>query len=419
MGKEKSNINLQYDKQAENIDRQNQWQTEENERDFMRQQELWYKQFEAQNQEWQRQFDLQNAYNLPTAQVARMLSAGINPSVAGVDGAGGSTAALSPGSPGNGPSRSVSPMGLSSPNVATTSTAAMFSSLAQLNDSLAQLAKSGSDVSIDQRKVGSLISNTVADTQLKQSQRVMHDLDNQLTKAFGKDKRAAEISSLVSSSYAAYAQGDLNKANELLAGAHERLTSLEGEIKSGAFADILSSYKRLNELYKAETEQQRASASASRSQVEVNKQQVSYLEALTKTADDLREGQVTAQKFSNDLLEISRAMRRRENVRDSATTQEKVGLVFEQLENARLINREMGEKIRMAIQENDWYAVSKMTEIVGDFVGMRSSIIGSNAQSLDAMSRSIDATSRSQLNDALEQVYRDRHDDHMRSIYGY
>ena len=147
MGKERSNINLQYDRQYENQENQNAWQSAENNIDRQWQEDFWMTQFqlekqqqelmfEKENQRWIDQFNMQNEYNDPKKQVQRLLSAGINPAVYYQSITGGNSSASPSGSsgagspnPSGGSSHGVSPLGLLSPN-GVSSDAMMFSSIA-------------------------------------------------------------------------------------------------------------------------------------------------------------------------------------------------------------------------------------------------------------------------------------------------
>ena len=169
MGKEKSHLNLQYDRALQQQAQQQDWQHSENELDRQFQIEQWNREFQAQQDEWTRQFNLQNEYNTPSAQVARLAAAGINPvaafqSVTGSTGdasAGGSGSLPSPSPPS---SHSVSSQGLATPT-GLSSDAMMFSSLAQLADSVSKLGQTGLNAQRQQALLGKEIENVSADTE--------------------------------------------------------------------------------------------------------------------------------------------------------------------------------------------------------------------------------------------------------------
>ena len=282
MGKERSNINLQYDRQAEQAQAQNAWQSSENAIDRQWQEELWKKQFaeqvkqqnemfEKEGQRWLEQFNIQNEYNLPENQVARLRAAGVNPAAmvsqlagSGVSSASpsGSSGASAP-SPSAGTGHGVTPIGFNGVN-GLSSDAAMFSSLAQMSDSLATLAKAGSDVSVQQREVGARITNMISDANLKDSQSALTNVQKMLQETFGKDKASAEIGKLLSGAFADYAAGKQSESSAKYNAAMEMLTKQETWQKNEMFPTLLSNAKSLGEKIKADTSAAYAGAAAAR-----------------------------------------------------------------------------------------------------------------------------------------------------------
>lgn len=85
----------------------------------------------------------------------------------------------------------------------------MFSSIAQLNDSLSKMVKAGSDVSVDQRKIAPVVENIISDTQNKQSNTYLTNTLNALKQAYGPSELTSSISKMLSESAALDAQGNL------------------------------------------------------------------------------------------------------------------------------------------------------------------------------------------------------------------
>ena len=236
MGKERSQINLQYDRQLQNQQDQNNWQSSENSVDRQWQADQWQRQFESQLQaqrdlfdeqlgkqresdlqKWKDQFDIQNQYNSPQNQVTRLMAAGVNPSAAvnmltgGVSsaGIGGSSAPSGASAPSGGSvgSHSVSPLGISMPQYSTD--AALWSSAAQMIDSISKVAERGYNVFSGSKKLQPTIDNIISDTKQKQNSATMTETNNAILEAYGDKKAAAEVQNLTNESYELETKGDL------------------------------------------------------------------------------------------------------------------------------------------------------------------------------------------------------------------
>lgn len=379
MGKEKSQINLQYDRQLENQQQQNDWQSAENQIDAQRQQQMWMEQFakqveqqnsmfEKEGERWQQQFDIQNKYNSPESQVARLTSAGINPAALASSLSAGSSSASVGGSSGvSAPSPSgisghgVTPIGLSSPN-GLSSDAALFSSAAQLADSIGKLGKYGVESSAIQRKVGAEVENIMSDTDLKRSTKISTDLNNALKETFGKDKVGAEIMKLYSESYKAYSEGDFNKAHSDLVKAQESLTNVDTKFKTDSYYIALATMAQYRDVLESQVKLN--SAKSSEAYASAN-----YSSQLAKTVDSLRQGQISAQELQNECLKIQKSMMDRENIRDIATHQDKIHQIVMECERSGLINQQMEQAIQKAITDNDWNTVEHFFGVLGSAAG--------------------------------------------------
>lgn len=367
MGKEKSNINLQYDRQLENQENQNNWQSLQNEVDARRQQQIWLDQFINQSQQqekmfgleferWKSQFDIQNQYNAPEAQVARLTAAGINPAAlasqlsTGSSSAslGGSTGAVSP-SPSGSYGHNVTPGHLNSP-LGVSSDAALFSSIAQLNDSLSKLSQTGLNVERQKTLLGAELESLVVGSRSERASAEQSELQNLLTKRFGDSKVSAEINKMVADAYSASASGDLSKAKQLTEAAINQATSDDNFRKNAAFPLVIKNLeKRL--------EQIDADINLKGSQARQADSSVNYMNALTSTENALREGKVTSLELSNKMAEIQKMIQDRENIRDAATHEDKIHKIVTECERSGLINRQIELQIDKAIIDKDWATV--------------------------------------------------------------
>lgn len=375
MGKESAHIDQQYDRQLENIREQNAWQSSENEIDRQWQASEWSRQFEEQVraqramyeeqlnlqresdlQKWRQQFDAENQYNSPANQVARLMAAGINPAAAASQIMGGNAASLGAGSssspsgvsaPSGGSvgSHSVSPLGVSIPQYSTDS--ALFSSAAQLADSMSKLGDLGLASERQKATLSATVQNMMADTQNKQEQAAITRVQNAILSATGDEKVRSEIMKAYADSYAAYQKGDYDKAqsgiNKLMADIENGRYKLDMEKQPY----VLASLSNQAQMYKSQSAANYASARASNASARLSS-------ALANTEDALRDGKVTAQQYANDLAYISRMIQERENRIASSTEQANIQRIIEQAKQQNIITDILAEQLYKAIQENDW-----------------------------------------------------------------
>lgn len=375
MGKESAHIDQQYDRQLEANREQNVWQSSENEVDRQWQANEWQRQFEEQVrlqrqmfeeqldlqresdlQKWRQQFEAETQYNSPSNQVARLMSAGINPAAAASQimggnavsiGSGSSSVPSSAGAPSGGSvgSHSVSPLGVSIPQYSTDS--ALFSSAAQLVDSMSKLGDLGLASERQKATLSATVQNMIADTQNKQEQAAITRVQNAILSATGDEKVRSEIMKAYADSYAAYQKGDYDKAqsgiNKLMADIENGRYKLDMEKQPY----VLASLSNQSQMYKSQSVANYASATASNASARLS-------DALAKTEDALRNGKVTAQEYANDLAYISRMVQERENRVASATEQANIQRIIEQAKQQNIITDILAEQLYKAIQENDW-----------------------------------------------------------------
>lgn len=368
---ERRMINLQYDRALEQQMQQQEWQDTANEADRQFQMEQWLREFQAQQDEWTRQFNLENEYNTPSAQVARLSAAGINPVAAfqSVQGSTGSAAvggSSSPPSPAYPSSHSVSPVGLAHVS-GISSDSMMFSSLAQLGDSLSKLKQVGLNEQRQQAMLNAEVQNTVADTQQKRESAALTSTLNSIKSAFGDKQAQAEVSKLIADSYQAYSDGDYKKALSLVADTEKDLNAQKYAYNKEAYPELVTNLRKLGNLYQAKVGESQAAAAQHRAQA-------TYLGALTQTENELRDGRVKGLELSNQLADIQRQLGNRENVRDAATHQDKIHSIVESCRREGLINDLTYQQIRRAISDSDWADVEHMVGCLSQAVGSVSSV---------------------------------------------
>lgn len=356
---------------------QNDWQSSENDKDrdwqeltwldhFLKENEEYSSRLSQQQNQWQSQFDITNAYNAPSAQMARLKAAGINPSAMLGAGQGslasfGQSSALPSSSssvtqptPGAFGSHSVSPSPVPSFG-GLSSVASSFSSVAQLADSLSKLKQVGLNTKRQEDMLPREVENVVEDTNLKRQKALLAEIETNVANAWLDKKAGAEFNKLVADSYAAYTLGDLNKANELLSSANERLVSLEGEIKAEQRPQLLANLKELQNVYKSEEERNRASAVASNAAAEQSLSSADYNKVITETERQLQEHKVSAQVLANAISRTQNQLLKRENIRDIETNEWKIWSIINECKKMGYATEEQLQRWRIAVKDKNSY----------------------------------------------------------------
>lgn len=273
--------------------------------------------------------------------------------------------------------------GASSPS----SDVAWFSSIGQLVHSLGELAKYGADSSIAFQKVQSEVSKNISEKNLNDAQVALTNTNNALQQAFGSDKMSAEIKEILSRSFNYMCSGNLDKAQEEYYKALEKLTTDENFRKNEQQPYVVSNLSKYGILIGAQTENQQAQASASRSEALKNQSIVALNSALTKTENDLREGRIKALDLQNSIDDVRRQISNRENIVDAATYQDRISALVSEYEKAGLVNKEIQADIDRKLRENDWIEVEKSLGALGQVVGMYGEMGILSTKELNAMSR--------------------------------
>lgn len=261
-----------------------QHQKEENEKDRQFQQNQWQREFEQQSEFqrsfWREQFEAENAYNTPTAQVARLQAAGINPAAL-VSQIAGVTPAASPSSSAPNPSAPSGGHGVSGsiPSALPISTdAALFSSLAQLNDSLNNAAKVGLQANEQNVMLQRNAANVSADTQVKQENARHMSLQNSIYATYGDKQAAAELNKTLNEIEVLKTEGKYKEALKLY---QDTITGIEKQkfgYNEEAFPIMVQNLRLYGNTLKAEAadhyssaKEHQASASLKLQQTETEK----------------------------------------------------------------------------------------------------------------------------------------------------
>lgn len=378
MGHEARMINLQADRDLESQQGQNDFQRTENEIDRNFQRDYWTHTFEKTNEEWWKRFHEENKYNSPSEQVSRLIAAGINPAAAlnsisdaGLASPGGSSNVASPSIPGP---HSVTPVGLNPIN-GITSDAQLFSSIAQLADSLSKGLQTGINWDRQQKVVGAEVENIIADTNQKRESANQTKLQSDIISMFGSKKAAADILKTISESQNFEAQGRYADASSALQDAVRALTDEKrfalSEQRPVILQQLNADIKRLN----SQTELNRASAKEAITRSEVNISQASYFDALASTENLLRDGRYTAQELANSLDGVQLRMSERRDNNELITNKEREIAIVNSLAREQLINESTRQQIVKAVEDNNWNAYEHYIGVVRETIGAASDVI--------------------------------------------
>lgn len=374
MGAERKQIKLQYDKQLENQQQQQQWQAGQNQIDRDWQNQFYNMQLAGQSALWQEQFDKTNEYNSPSAQVARLQAAGINPSVlTGALGAGNASPISAPSAPSGGSSHSVSMTGLPTVN-GVSSDAALFSSLAQMNDALSHVAQTGLNADRQRALLSKEGENLMADTDKKRQETSLTNIQALLQQRWGDSEAQARVNSLVASAEELRARGDyhgaasaLAKANEALANSRKMQTD---KLTPRLVSELDARIKYLNN----EADLARERVSTERSQQAVNQARASLDDALARTEDDLRQGRVSVLELGNEARGLENSMLRMQKYEFTETQGARIQALIDGYHREGLINDELYKRIEALGIKNNYANARELLGICGDALGIASGV---------------------------------------------
>ena len=216
-----------YNYQTELQDSQNAWQAEQN-----RLAEQY------QTDEWQRQFNATNAYNDPSAQVDRLIAAGINPaSLAGSSSAAGTSSASVTGNSGHNTGYGVGNLGAPIAGMQTDVINAVGNAIKSLTGGVRDLASAKETNTLLPEKVRNLISQT----NNLEAQTYITKLQSSLLDKFGSKKEQALINNFIAQTAKEYASAEqaYAQANDLdaLAKLHGQMVETEISKKANFEAD--------------------------------------------------------------------------------------------------------------------------------------------------------------------------------------
>lgn len=352
-----SNADKQMAAQKEAQESQNQWQSAENDKDRMWQQQEWLRQFISQNQEWQRRFDMENEYNTPSAQVARLKAAGLNPA-AMLGNTGGLTAAgaADPGtsSPGQFPSHQVTPMPLQNPN-GVSSSSQMYSSVAQMIESISSASRLGLESERQKKTLQATLDNIISDTNNKEAAAALTNIKSILLNTKGGDLISSYIAKMNGELSLAVAKGDTEKVQQLYLSSLKEFTDNKSKALQEVLPQIQPYFETYFDVQKTQAEKNKADAEESRASAAKQR-------AETITIDSLRDGQVRGQQLANTISEMIGIIKSKDAKLAEETYIQRFDALLESYEREKWLTEEQREKAKQAVVNSDWQEAEKILE---------------------------------------------------------
>lgn len=337
---------------------QNDWQSAENDKDRQFQSDQWLKQFEAENAEYDRRFQMSNEYNDPSAVMKRMLAAGINPAAAmgQISGTGGLAAAggsSNPTSPSSMPSHAVTPFSLS-PTQGIGSAANMASSIAQLYDSVTQRKRLGLDTKYQNATLQPIISQMKADARYKDSMANYQDVETMLQRLYGHTKIQTQIQESWANAFKAFNDGNYSGAKAILA----KTENIFLQNKNKQLTEFAPVYMQLlgkqMDLFDSEIIKNKADANLTTEEA--------------KTERGLRPWKISIAQYELGIQKAIKIIEDSKGKIQKETEQKQIDALTEQLERERLITKELSEKIKTAMLNNDHYTVRLYSNILREMI---------------------------------------------------
>lgn len=357
------------------MNQQHKWQVEENQRDR-----------EFQLLMMNQQYQMANDYSYLAAQLR---AAGINPSsYFGQNN-------VSPASPtASAPSRGYSGAGFA--GAVGGSGPSFFTTIAQMMDSMSKVKTTSLAEERQKATLSAEVDKLLSEASNQSANAEFISTQNQIKKSLGYSREAVEILRINNEAYAASARGDYDKAAALNQEAMAKLNGIEAQTKQELKPILLANQQKLGKVYDSEREKNVAQAGQARAAAKREQSQSLYLDALSETENQLRDGSVRGQRLTNDLKEIQSYIAGRDRVLYEATFHDKLSAMVAQLERERLINKEMAEKIRKLQTDNDWNGVEHAIGAVSSAVGSMSNLGNlelnqwSTSQRLDIQRRAVE-----------------------------
>ena len=361
---------------------------------------------------WKKEFDAQNAYNSPSAQVARDLAAGVSP-LSGQMMTNGNNQMAAQGSIPAMPSYgghlggSASPVGL--PYQPVIDLADVLTAVGQYKRDISQSKKSDKEVERYDELVDSQIESYIQKAASDEKLAEYTDLQKCILQAFGFSKAAQDVLKTTQEAYAAQTQGDLNKSLELLNKSQKNLNDDE-HAKNKPFVD------KANEVYEiwrkqqyAEIRERFAKAYEASTQGKLNITVGQYYEAITQTENTLRDGRVTAQELANDLSTIAKYIQGNELKFSDRTLENRIEMVTEGLKQQKLISDQQYEILQQQKIKTKWADRMEWMNYWTGFFNSAANVIGSASGYYSGSINRMNQVDRNRIQQDFNDIIREKY----------
>lgn len=361
------NNNQQIKAQQQQAREQNAWQSSENDKDRQFQSDLWNEQFAKENEEYDRRFNQSNAYNDPSAVVARLRAAGINPAAAmgqltgtgGMAAAGGSS---QPGSPALAPPHQVSAVGIQNPNNIV-NIGSVMSSIADMMNAQTNAKRLGLDTRYQEETLDFVKGQMQSQIAYQDSLTTLNQIEAEVQRVFKKPQAAANLMHTINLATLAGLQGDTEKAQKILTEAQTRLINARSDIYEEGKASLLT----LINTYGVNLDASAAAALAS----------AGKSIAETKTIDATRDYDIAIAKYQAEYEQYKADVMRSDSYVSGATKITRAAAIAEQYEQAKIMTKKEAEIYRQLLVDGKWQEAEKMMDII-----LKGSKVVDNAKSV-------------------------------------
>ena len=282
--------------------------------------------------EWTRQFDAMNAYNDPSAQVQRLIKAGINPNE--VFGSGTNTTAMSQGSP---QASAGSSIPISSPLPVQYLGGQFVNDLANAVRALSEADKNEALTPVEREYKETLTKQLAAETEKVGAEKEAIDLQNQLTRIYGDALKSREVQKFDSEIRKLNAEAEVSVQQKDYVTAQKKVAEMDALLKNSQRLFTDAQAREINTLLEPRFLKLNA---------EINNldAQAGYYRAEGAYVGSLESGQ----RVINSMLQI-------DSENKFATQQEELLSRLDELETTHLLKQETIERIRKAVKENKYF----------------------------------------------------------------
>lgn len=371
-----------------------------------------------ERENWERRFQLESAQQMkmlgeqaatdvklwkqtqsPQAIVKAAQDVGLNPAV--ILGKTGGTPSITPAAVPS-PSTPVSPGG--TPGMVGYNQQDPFLQLSEIVQGLSDMSRTGVDAYSSLKQLPSILGNRLADTAYKESMKEYQDLVNVTYSAFGSKQAAATFLKTFNEGILAKVQGDTEKARKLWLDAERELFGVQTKTMNAELPFVATKMKSVINNLDSATEANKAAAQDSRTHAHLNTALGSYYDALRKTEDDLRQGRVNAQTWSNWLSELSFNHNSRLNAQERITFDKEVAARFATLEREGLLTAEEREKLYQMQVSSDWAE----RQAFADYCGKFATILEQGSQSYGNIANGWSQPERNHIRQQMVDIMNDR-----------